>query len=112
MAKNNGGYTGKGFIDFQEPSGEYLKWLIQSKSEGECTLSFRYALAQGNRPLQLKVNGKIITKALPFAGTGGWTSWKTLAANAPLKVGVNDIRLESTGASGPNVDNLTIIRKP
>ena len=111
VAKNNGGYTGKGFIDFQEPSGEHLKWLIQSNSEGECTLSFRYALAGSNRPLQLKVNGKIITKAMPFMGTGSWTTWKSISAEAPLKAGVNDIRLESTGASGPNIDSLIIVRK-
>ena len=30
---------------------------------------------------------------------------------APLKAGGNDIRLESTGASGPNIDSLTIERK-
>ena len=111
LAKNNGGYTGKGFIDFQEPSGEHLKWLIQTKSGGGCTLSFRYALAGGSRPLQLKVNGKIIAKALPFKGTGSWTTWKSIAAIAPLKTGVNEILLESTGSSGPNVDSLTIERK-
>ena len=110
VAKNNGGFTGKGFIDFQGPSGESLKWLIQTKTAGECTLSFRYALAGGNRPLQLKINGKVIAKALPFSSTGGWTTWKTLTATGSLKAGTNDIRLESTGSSGPNIDNLTIER--
>ena len=110
MAKNNGGYTGKGFIDFQAASGEYLNWLIQTKTAGEHTLIFRYALTDGSRPLQLKVNGKVIIKALPFASTGSWTNWKTLTTPASLKAGVNDIRLESTGSSGPNIDNLTIER--
>ena len=112
LATNNGGYTGKGFVDFQANSGEHLNWLIQTKKAGECALSFRYALADGRRPLRLKVNGKVIAKALPFNSTGGWTTWKSIGAIAPLKVGVNDVRLESTGASGPNVDNLTITRKP
>mgnify|MGYP001282947059 CR=1 FL=1 len=111
MAKNNGGYTGKGFVDFQGPSGEHLKWLIHSESEGECTLSFRYALGQGSRPLQLKVNGKIIAKALPFNSTGSWTTWKSVKSNVVFKAGTNEILLESTGASGPNVDSLTIERK-
>ena len=111
LATNNDGYTGKGFVDFQANSGEHLNWLIQTKKAGECALSFRYALADGRRPLQLKVNGKVIIKALPFASTGSWTNWKTLTTSASLKTGVNDIRLESTGSSGPNIDNLTIKRK-
>ncbi len=112
LAKNNGGYTGKGFVDFQASTDEHLNWIIQTKKASECSLSFRYALAGGNRPLQLKVNGKVISKALPFISTGSWTSWSTLAATATIKIGANDIRLESTGASGPNIDNLTITRKP
>lgn len=110
VAKNNGGYTGKGFIDFQADSGEHLNWLIQTKTAGKHTLIFRYALGGGNRPLQLKVNDKVINKALPFIDSGGWTSWKALTTTASLKTGVNDIRLESTGASGPNIDNLIIER--
>ena len=112
LAKNNGGYTGKGFVDFQASTDEHLNWIIQTKNAGECSLSFRYALAGSRRPLQLKVNGKVISKALPFISTGSWTSWNTLTAIATIKVGANDIRLESTGASGPNIDNLTITRNP
>ena len=112
VAKNNRGYTGKGFVDYQADSGEHLNWVIQTKNADEYYLSFRYALANGSRPLHLKVNGKLITKAMPFIGTGSWTMWETLTITANLKVGVNDIRLESTGASGPNVDSLIISTKP
>jgi hypothetical protein len=69
-------------------------------------------LANGSRSLKLKVNDKIITKAMRFTSTGSWTRWETLTISAKFKVGVNDVRLESTGASGPNVDNLTISIKP
>ena len=112
VAKNNGGYIGKGFIDFQAASGEHLNWLIQAKTAGKYKLSIRYALADGNRPLRLKVNGKVIAKALPFNSTGSWITWKSITTNTALKAGANDIRLESTGSSGPNVDSLTISRKP
>ncbi|MDP6793942.1 MAG: CBM35 domain-containing protein, partial [Verrucomicrobiota bacterium] len=112
VATNSRNYTGKGFVDFQAGLGEHLNWVIQTKKADEYSLSFRYALANGSRPLQFKVNGKVITKALPFTSTGSWANWKTLAITASLKVGANDIRLESTGASGPNVDSLTISTKP
>lgn len=112
VASNNRGYTGKGFVDFQADSGEHLNWTIQTKNADEYYLSFRYALANGSRSLKLKVNDKIITKAMRFTSTGSWTRWETLTISAKFKVGVNDVRLESTGASGPNVDNLTISIKP
>ena len=99
-------------MDFQADSGEHLNWLIQIKDAGEYSLSFRYALADGNRPLQLKINGKVIAKALPFISTGSWVNWKHRSIDAPLKAGLNEIQLESTGASGPNVDSLTISTKP
>ena len=110
VAKNTGGFIGKGFIDFQAAAGEHLNWLIQTKTAGEHTLTFRYALNGGNRPLQLKINDKVINKALLFTDSGGWTNWKILTTTASLKAGVNDIRLESTGSNGPNLDNLTIDR--
>ena len=112
IAKNNGGYTGKAFVDFQADSGEHLNWIIQTKDASECSLSFRYTLAGGSRPLQLKVNGKVIAKALPFISTGSWANWKSISIDVPLKAGLNEIRLESTGSSGPNIDNLTITTKP
>ena len=111
LAKNNGGYTGKGFVDFQANSGEHLNWIIQTKDASESSLSFRYALAGGNRPLLLKVNGKVIAKALPFSSTGSWSNWKSISIDTPLKVGLNEIFLESTGTSGPNIDHLLIRRK-
>ena len=111
VARNSRNYTGKGFVDFQTDSGEHLNWFIQTKNADKYSFSFRYALANGSRPLQLKVNGSVIAKALPFTSTGSWENWKTLAITANLKLGANDIRLESTGASGPNVDSLTISAK-
>jgi glucose/arabinose dehydrogenase len=110
VAKNTGGFIGKGFIDFQAAAGEHLNWLIQTKTAGEHTLTFRYALNGGNRPLQLKINDKVINKALLFTDSGGWTNWKILTTTASLNAEVNDIRLESTGSNGPNLDNLTIDR--
>ena len=112
VARNSRNYTGKGFVDFQADRGEHINWVIQANKADEYSLSFRYALADGSRPLQLKVNGKVITKAMPFTSTGSWLRWETIATTANLKAGINDIRLESTGASGPNVDNLTISTKP
>lgn len=109
--RHNSGYTGKGYADFNAGSGEYLEWLVTTKEAGKCHLTFRYAVAGGNRPLHLKLNGKLIQKPLPFNDTGSWTTWKDLSVEAALRKGENLIRLESYGASGPNVDRLTLERR-
>ena len=107
----NGGFSGKGYADFLGKSGEHLEWIVSAPEATTYQLAFRYALAGGNRPLALKVNGKVIQKSLPFNDTGDWTSWKDLNTETALQKGENQIRLESIGASGPNVDRLTLERR-
>ena len=107
----NGGFSGKGYADFVGKSGEHLEWIVTAPEATTYQLAFRYALAGGNRPLTLKVNGKVIQKSLPFNDTGDWTSWKDLNTETALQKGENQIRLESIGASGPNVDRLTLERR-
>ena len=107
----NGGFSGKGYADFVGKSGEHLEWIVTAPEATTYQLAFRYALAGGNRPLTLKVNGKVIQKSLPFNDTGDWTSWKDLNTETALQKGENQIRLESIGASGPNVDRLTLKRR-
>ena len=96
---------------YKRQSDEYLEWIVNAHEAATYQLAFRYALAGGNRPLGLKVNGKVIQKSLPFNDTGHWTSWKDLITEAALQKGENQIRLESIGASGPNVDRLTLERR-
>ena len=109
--KRNGGFSGKGYADFNGQSGEHLEWIVTAPEATTYQLAFRYALAGGNRPLALKINSKVIQKSLPFNDTGDWTSWKDLITEAALQKGENQIRLESIGASGPNVDRLTLERR-
>ena len=107
----NGGFSGKGYADFVGKSGEHLEWIATAPEATTYQLAFRYALAGGNRPLALEVNGKVIQNSLPFNDTGDWTSWKDLNTETALQKGENQIRLESIGASGPNVDRLTLKRR-
>ena len=108
VQRNNQGFTGKGFADFDGPTDEWVQWRVTPSKAGPHTLAFRYALGDGRRPLRLIVNGKAVDDAMPFVGTGGWTTWKTIGADVTLKEGENVIRLQSFGHSGPNVDHLKI----
>tara|TARA_Y100000588_G_scaffold71896_1_gene74117 strand:+ start:2263 stop:4233 length:1971 start_codon:yes stop_codon:yes gene_type:complete len=109
--RSNAGYTGKGYADFGTRTGEILEWRVQLSTTEKYTLNFRYAVAGGNRPLRLKINGKITQKSMPFNDTGNWTTWKDISANAELKAGENIIQLESIVAAGPNIDRLQVTRQ-
>lgn len=107
--RNNAGFTGKGFADFQGRTGESVVWIIEIEEAGVYELNFRYAVAGGARPLKLRVNSKPEAgQQLPFEDSGSWTTWTIQSAQAELLRGRNVIQLDSFGASGPNVDSLEI----
>jgi hypothetical protein len=54
------------------------------------------------------VNGAVVQASVSFPGTGAWTTWRTVALNAPLKAGTNKVRLTATGQSGANLDYLRV----
>lgn len=61
------GYTGEGFVDFKpnQPGGT-LTWDVEILSADNYSLQFKYAHVEGNRPLEVKVNGEIIVEGLAF----------------------------------------------
>jgi hypothetical protein len=107
VATNQSGYTGTGFADYQNASGDYIEWTVNAPAAGSFSLQFRYANGGStNRPLQLTVNGTAVAARLAFAPTGGWTAWSLSAATANLVAGTNKVRLAAVGSNGPNVDHL------
>ena len=108
-ASGNGGFSGKGYVDFGAAGGQWVEWIVEVNKPGSRKIAIRYAVEGGGRPLKLLVNGKPIgDKPLPFADSGGWTNWADQEAEASFKKGKNRIRLESVGA-GPNVDHLRVL---
>ena len=107
-AADNPGYTGTGYADYQNASGDYAQWTVQAPAAGTYTLEFRYANGgSGNRPLDIALNGAD-QGTLPFAPTGGWSSWKIQPMTVQLQAGANTIRATATGQSGGNIDYLGI----
>ncbi len=105
---NHDGYTGDGFVDYQNPTGDGVAWRVEVEEGGPRVLVFRYALADGNRPLELRINGETVRKKVAFPSTGSWTAWKTTRVRVELKNGENVVRVEATGSSGPNLDHLRL----
>lgn len=105
------GYTGEGFVDFKpnQPGGT-LTWDVEILSADNYSLQFKYAHVEGNRPLEVKVNGEIIVEGLAFEWTGDWASWEVVKIDASLVGGSNKIEVKGTGVfGGGNIDHLKVI---
>jgi len=101
----NAGFTGSGYI---EHSGEgYIEYTFTAFAV-PYDLTVRYALDTGDKPLEVILNSASLGN-LSFPSTGSFTTWGNTATFTitPLS-GSNTIRLQTTGASGANVDQLTL----
>ena len=106
---NHGGFTGTGFADYQNASGDSVEFTYDAPAVGDYLLEFRYANGSASdRPLDLRVNGAVARRGVSFAPTGSWNTWSVASATVALGAGANRIRLTAAGKSGPNLDALTV----
>jgi len=111
VANNQSGYSGTGFADYQNATGDYVEWTVAAATETNCGLTFRYALAYAgtDRPLEIRVNGVVVAASLSFPSTGSWTVWTlTSPLAATLHAGANTVRATAIGYSGANVDYMKV----
>jgi glucose/arabinose dehydrogenase len=111
VESNHGGFSGTGFVNYANVTGGYVQWTMTMAEAGAATLAFRYANGTGaNRPMDIVVNGTLVSDELAFAGTGTWTAWRTVTTRAVnLNAGTNTIRATATtSAGGPNLDYLEL----
>ena len=109
VASNFVGYTGSGFADYTNSTGDSIYWNVEAAAAGLYDLGFRYALQSGNRPLQIQVNGQTIIAALSFPATGALNAWTYVSIPSQyLQAGSNVIRATTIGSNGPNIDHLLL----
>ncbi|OLZ47101.1 cellulase family glycosylhydrolase [Amycolatopsis keratiniphila] len=110
VESNHAGFTGSGFVNYDNVTGSYVEYTVNAAQAGPHTLTFRYANGTtANRPLDITVNGSIAVDDLGFAGTGAWTSWSTVTTTVNLAAGSNKIRTTAvTSNGGPNADSLSV----
>lgn len=106
-ATNQTGYNGRSFVDFSNPSHDYIKWSVYAPTDGNYTLSFRYALT-ANRPLRLTINDEVRIASFAFPTTGSWSTWGNHTTQQALVEGSNTVMLTAIGSSGGNYDELII----
>jgi hypothetical protein len=109
VGSGHAGYTGTGFADYTVSTGAYVELTVNVPTGGSYDLSYRYALASGNRPLEIKVNGQVVAASLSFPATGAWTTWGyTATVPVTLNAGNNTVRATTIGSNGANVDHLLV----
>ncbi|MEC4814224.1 MAG: kelch repeat-containing protein [Scytonema sp. PMC 1069.18] len=102
------GAEGTGYVDYQNPAGDFIEWTVNVQTAGTYNLSWRYANGASNRPLELAVNGEVEDPNLDFIGTGDWLAWNFVTQSVALNAGSNTIRLTANGSSGANFDYLQV----
>ncbi len=103
------GFTGGGYVNVGS-NGNYIQFTADRAAAGTATIKIRYANGSTtNRPLKLDVNSTTVSANLAFNPTTSWATWSEVTIVVDLLAGVNTIRLTSIGASGPNIDSITIV---
>jgi hypothetical protein len=108
-ATNHPGYSGAGFVDYRNKSNDFIEWQVKIDVPGIYNLGFAFANGNtANRPLQIAHNGMPLI-VLPFSPTFSWSSWAfSSGPSVYFMPGMHTIRATATGASGPNIDYLSL----
>ncbi|SMD23131.1 Glucose/arabinose dehydrogenase, beta-propeller fold [Lentzea albidocapillata] len=110
VESNWAGFSGRGFVNYNNVIGSSVEYTINAESGGEHDLTFRYANGTtADRPVSVTVDGAN-AQTVSFPGTGAWTTWQTRTAKVTLHAGANRIKATATTANGgPNADKLTAV---
>ncbi|MFF3287018.1 cellulase family glycosylhydrolase [Streptomyces sp. NPDC003023] len=114
VESNHTGFTGSGFVNYDNVTGSHVQWTVDADRAGRATLKLRFANGTtADRPMDISVNGTLAADERSFPGTGSWTSWSTATVTVDLRAGTNTIRATATTANGgPNVDHLAVDTAP
>jgi endo-1,4-beta-D-glucanase Y len=110
VESNHLGFTGTGFVNYDNVAGSYVEWTVSAASAGSMGLTIRYSNGTTtNRPMDITVNGVLVADELSFTSTTNWDTWANRTITANLNAGGNTVRATATTANGgPNVDRLTL----
>ncbi|GGN87716.1 hypothetical protein GCM10011579_080830 [Streptomyces albiflavescens] len=104
------GFTGTGFVNYDNVAGSYVEFTVTAEEQATLPLAFRFANGTtADRPMDITVNGVLVADNLSFPGNGSWTGWQTRTVDAALQQGGNTVRATAASANGgPNLDSLSV----
>ncbi|NNF32617.1 MAG: DUF4982 domain-containing protein [Saprospiraceae bacterium] len=103
-------FKGSGFVRFDGKEGAVTFYQENDGEGGDYSIRFRYMHNNEGQlhPMKLFVNDEYI-RTIEFKPTGGWEKeWKFVPTIVRFESGANNIRLETTGKSGPFIDELFV----
>ena len=110
VESNHLGFSGTGFVNYDNLVGSNVQWTVNAASAGTAKLTFRYANGTTtNRPMDITVNGALVADELAFNPTGNWDTWANATVTVNLTAGTNTVRATATTVNGgPNADCLDL----
>jgi alpha-L-fucosidase len=110
VESNHAGFSGTGFVNYDNLTGSYVEFNVNAATAGTATVTLRYANGTtANRLMDIAVNGTVVSPGRSYNGTGDWTTWADDTFTVNLNAGANTIRGTATTANGgPNVDRITV----
>ncbi|WNL37791.1 carbohydrate-binding protein [Halomonas sp. PAMB 3232] len=114
---DNDGVLG-GYADFGSTNVDFLTFTfdLDTADAGESVLRLRYANGgTTDRPLEVFVNNVSVgvfdfSPPATLTGDAAWAEWLTEDVAATLVSGQNTVRLQAVANTGPNIDQLEILR--
>jgi exo-1,4-beta-D-glucosaminidase len=105
---NHAGFSGTGFVNYDNLAGGFVEFPVTAASAGPAAITIRYSNGTTvNRPMDIAVNGTVVAAGRSFPSTTNWDTWADSRLSVNLVAGVNTIRATATTANGgPNVDYL------
>ncbi|MDI1466317.1 CBM35 domain-containing protein [Catellatospora sp. KI3] len=109
-ASDHPGYSGSGFVDYDNTWGSWVQWNVTAPKAGQATLVLRFANGSGrSRTMSISVNGAPVLVDLLFDDTRAWENWQSRTVTIQLNAGVNTIRATAVNPNGgPNLDFLEL----
>ncbi|WP_084557447.1 glycoside hydrolase family 88 protein [Hamadaea tsunoensis] len=109
VESNHLGFSGTGFVNYDNVTGSFVEWNVSAGAAASITLLLRYSNGTtADRPMALTVDGAAVATPA-FAPTAGWDTWASFTQTVSLAPGVHTIRATATTANGgPNVDYLDL----
>jgi hypothetical protein len=110
VESDHAGFTGTGFVNYDNLIGSFVDFTVNVTQSGPAALRLRFANGTTvNRPMNITVNGAMAAANVSFAGTGDWANWVTLTITVNLNAGNDTIRATATTANGgPNLDHIMV----
>jgi hypothetical protein len=104
------GFSGTGYVNTDNVAGCSVRWTVNAAAAGMARLTFGFANGTTtSRPMDITVNGVLVSDDLAFPGTGAWTAYQRTSVMVPVVAGGNTILATAVTANGgPNLDYVDV----